>query len=113
MGKWYGAIGFGETVQTKPGVWEEQITEHMYYGDLERNLGRFQTTENLNDDITIANKLSIVSDPFAFQNFHHIKYVEFMGSKWKVTEVDVQYPRLYLSIGGVYNDGASSDESEI
>jgi len=26
-----------------------------------------------------------------------------MDSLWKVTAVDVQYPRLILSIGGVYN----------
>lgn len=102
-GKWYGEIGFAETVETRPGVWEEQITKHNYYGDVIRNTRRLQTA-NLNDDINVSNEISILADPYAYQNFHSIRYLEFMGSKWKVTNVEVQYPRLILSLGGVYND---------
>lgn len=103
MAKFYGIIGFADTVETKPDVWEEKLTERPYYGDLIRNTRRFQTTEHLNDDLTIANEVSIVADPFANQNFHHMRYIEFMGTKWKITNVEVQYPRLILTIGGVYN----------
>lgn len=103
MAKFYGVIGFAETVETKPDVWEEQLTERPYYGDLLQNTSRFQATEHLNDDLTIANRVSIVADPFANQNFHLMRYVEFMGAKWKITNVDVQYPRIILTIGGVYN----------
>lgn len=103
MAKFHGMIGFAETVETKPDVWEERLTEHPYDGDLIRNSSRFQTTEHLNDDLTIANEISIVADPFANQNFHLMRYVEFMGTKWKITNVGVQYPRLILTIGGVYN----------
>lgn len=102
-GKWYGEIGFAETVETRPGVWEEQITKHNYYGDVIRNTRRLQTA-NLNDDINVSNEISVLADPYAYQNFHSIRYLEFMGSKWKVTNVEVQYPRLILSLGGVYND---------
>lgn len=102
-GKWYGEIGFAETVETRPGVWEEQITKHDYYGDVIRNTRRLQTA-NLNDDINVSNEISILADPYAYQNFHSIRYLEFMGSKWKVTNVEVEYPRLTLSLGGVYND---------
>lgn len=101
--KFYGPIGYAETVETKPGVWIEQITERMYYGDLTRNTRRLQSAETLNDDINVANELSIVADPFAYQNFHEMRYVEFMGAKWKISNVEVQYPRLILTMGGVYN----------
>ena len=37
MAKFYGAIGFGESVETVPGVWEDLITERNYYGDVVRN----------------------------------------------------------------------------
>lgn len=106
MAKFYGVIGYAETVEkvkTKPGVWKEEITEKTYYGDFIRNTRRLQTTDQLNDNINVANEISIVSDPFANENFHSMRYVEFMGAKWKITNVEVQYPRLILTIGGVYN----------
>lgn len=103
MAKFYGVIGYAETVEVKPGVWKPQITERMYYGELIRNTRRLQSTDQLNDNINVANEISIVSDPFANENFHLMVYVEFMGSKWKVTNVEVLYPRLLLSIGGLYN----------
>lgn len=103
MAKFYGSIGYGETVETKPGVWEEQIIERPYYGDLIRNTRGLQTSGALNDNINVANEISIVADPFANQNFHAMRYVEFMCAKWKITNVEVKYPRLILTIGGVYN----------
>ena len=103
MAKFYGVIGYAETSETKPGVWEEQITERSYYGDLTRNARRLQSTDQLNDDINIANEISIVADPYANDHFHAMRYVEFMGAKWKITNVEVKYPRLILTVGGVYN----------
>ncbi len=105
MAKFYGPIGYAETVETTPGVWEERITERMYYGDLTRNVFRLQNSETLNDDVNIANVISIVADPFANEHLHSMRYVGFMGAKWKIGNVEVQYPRLILTIGGVYNDG--------
>lgn len=103
MAKFYGAIGYAQTVETSPGIWEEQITEREYYGDLVRNTRRLQTADKLNDDINVANEISIVADPFANENFHSMRYVTFMGAKWKITNVEVQRPRLILTIGGLYN----------
>ena len=103
MAKFYGAIGYVETVETSPGVWEEQITERNYYGELVRNTSRFQISDQVNDNVNIANEISVIADPFATQNFHAMRYVEFMGAKWKITNVEVRYPRLILTIGGVYN----------
>lgn len=103
MAKFYGVIGYAKTVNPKPGVHKEEITEKMYQGDLIRNTRRLQSTDQLNDNINVANEISIIADPFANENFHSMRYVEFMGAKWKITNVEVQYPRLILSIGGVYN----------
>lgn len=104
MAKFYGKIGFMETTETSPGVWEEKITERSYYGDVTRNMRRWDNSSYENDDLKVNNEISIVSDPYAVQNFHTIRYVEWMGTLWKVSSVDVQYPRLTLSIGGVYNE---------
>ena len=103
MNKFYGKIGYAISKETTPGVWVERIVERSYYGDVIRNIRRLQSSENLNDDINVSNEISIVADAFANQNFHSMRYVEYMGTKWKVSSIEVKYPRLILSIGGVYN----------
>ena len=103
MAKYCGKIGFAVCAETVPGVWTEQITERTYYGDLNRNTRKLQSSGNVNDNINISNEISIVADPFAYENFHSIRYATFMGTKWKVSSVDVQSPRLILSLGEVYN----------
>ena len=103
MAKYFGKIGYAEQVETAPGVWEEQITEHQYYGDVVRNIRKLESSGDINDNINVSMEISIVADPYAIQNFHAMRYVEFMGSLWKITSVEVNYPRLILSIGGVYN----------
>lgn len=103
MAKFYGAVGYAVTEENTPGVWVENIIERMYYGELIRNTRKLQSTEYLNDDINISNEISILADPFAYANFHSIRYVDFMGAKWKIISVEVQYPRLILTVGGVYN----------
>ena len=103
MAKFHGNVGYAETVEIRPGVHKEQITPRPYYGELVQNIRKLQSADQLNDNISVSNKISIVSDPYANQNFHSMRYVEFMGAKWKIESVEVQYPRLILSIGGVYN----------
>lgn len=103
MAKFYGVIGYAVTKEIAPGVWTEEIAEQSYYGDLTRNMRRLQDSGDLNDDINVANEISIVADPYANANFHSMRYVAFMGAKWKISKVEVQYPRLILTLGGVYN----------
>ena len=105
MSKWYGKIGYAEMVETEPGLWVEEIKERSYYGDTYRNTRLLQNSGDINDNINIGNQISIVADPYANHNFHTMRYAEFMGSKWKITNVEVQYPRLILTIGGIYNGG--------
>ena len=103
MAKFYGAVGYVESKETSLGVWKDQTTECLYYGELVRNAHRFQMSDQLNDNVNVANEISIIADNFANENFYSMRYVVFMGIKWKITNVDVQYPRLILTIGGVYN----------
>ena len=104
MAKFCGVIGYAVTKETEPGIWEEQIVEVEYFGDVIRNTRRINAPGKVNDDISISNQISSIADPFANNNFHAMKYVVFMGAKWKVSEVTVEYPRLILSIGGLYNE---------
>lgn len=104
MAKFFGKVGYRVMRETKPGVFQEGIEERDYYGDLTRRSMRADATEVLNDDLNVANDISIVADAFAYEHFHDIRYVVMGGGKWKVRTVTVSRPRLMLSIGGVYND---------
>lgn len=103
--KYFGSVGYADTTQTSPGVWEEVITERQYYGDILQVHRRLDNNQQVNDDISISNKISIVADPFALDNFMNIRYVTWLEKKWKVSDVDVETPRLVFSLGGLYNDG--------
>lgn len=104
MAKWFGKIGYSETVETAPGVHTPQITVHEYYGDVIRNTTRWTVnSESTNDDLTVNSQISIVADPFAIEKFYSMKWIEFMGTKWKISSVEPQFPRLLLTLGGVYN----------
>lgn len=103
MARFHGLIGYAETVETRPSIYEPVIEEKAYTGDVIKNISRNEKAENLNDNINVNNQISIVADPYAYENFHKIKYVDWMGTLWKVTSIDVNRPRLILSIGGVYN----------
>lgn len=104
MGKWYGTIGYAVREEVRPSVWEDVITEYNYFGDTERNpSSRSTPSGNVNDNIIITNVISFVADPFARQHFHLIRYAEYMGVLWKVTNAEVRHPRLVLTLGDVYN----------
>lgn len=105
MAKYCGFIGYVETKEIPPdsGIWKNEVTEKKYYGDSTRISRRSQTSDKVNDDINISNELSIVADPYAMNNLYNMRYAEFMGVKWKITSIEVQYPRLILTLGGVYN----------
>lgn len=103
MGKFYGEIGYVEMVEINPGVWQSQTIIRQYFGDIIRNAVKTREGENLNDNLILDNRLSIVADPYAYEKFHRMKYVKYMGTLWKITSVEVQRPRLILTLGEVYN----------
>ena len=103
MAKFFGAVGFAHSVETTPGVWVEEITEVLYYGDVIQNSRRLQDSEYLHDSISLGNSISIVADAYANEHFFAIRYVDWSGALWSVQNVDVKSPRLILRLGGVYN----------
>ena len=103
MSKWFGQIGYAMQKETEPGIWEDKIVERDYYGDLLTDNRKRQTNNNVLDEITLSNMVSIIADPFAYNNCSCMAYAEIMGARWKISEVEVKPPRLNLTIGGVYN----------
>ncbi len=105
MAKWCGKVGYVSTYEdpNDPGVWIPDVTERKYCGEFVRNSKRTQSAQGTNDNIVLSNEVSIIADPFALDNYQNIKYAEYGGVKWKVTNVEIQRPRLRLTFGEVYN----------
>lgn len=103
--KFYGKVGYstGDDVETAPGVWDKVIIEKTYYGDVLRNSRQLQDDAKVNSDIGVNNTISVVADAYALVNFFAIQYIEWSGTKWIVSDVQVQSPRLILRLGGIYN----------
>lgn len=103
MAKFGGSIGFVRAQETAPGVWRDKVTERHYRGDVLTNYAKWQTAEQVNDDLYISARISIVCDEFAYNNLAFIKYVRWYGAPWKVLNVEPQRPRLILTLGGAYH----------
>lgn len=106
MAKFYGTIGYCQSVEgtgDREGIFEDIVTERQYFGDVLQNSRRWEKGTDINDDLNISNKISIMADAFAWEHSYAIKYITWMGCRWKVTGLEIQRPRLILTIGGVYN----------
>lgn len=105
MAKYCGKLGFSVTEEISPGDWQPTITEKTCRGDLKQTVWRSQNADKVNDDIKISNRISIIATPYTYANMSNIKYATWAGIKWKVTSVEVNYPRLILTLGEVWNNG--------
>lgn len=105
MAKFCGVVGYATSVERTPGdgVFVDDILEVTYFGDILRNTRRLESGGDLNSDISVSNSISIVADEYAVRNFMSMRYIEWMGALWTITNVEVQSPRLLLQLGGVYN----------
>lgn len=105
MAKFFGKVTYGYTaeLEDQPGVWANELVTRDAIFDLIKNFHKSENNDKLNNDLVLDNKVSMLADPYAIQNFQHIKSVRFMDTEWKILTVEVQYPRLILTLGGVYN----------
>ena len=103
MAKFFGEIGFATQVETSPGIWEDQIVEKQYYCDVFRESRRFSTTDQVLDKINLSNQISILADGYVVDNIQNLRYVRWLGGLWKISYVELKFPRLVLEMTGVYN----------
>lgn len=103
MARFFGEIGYGVSVESVPGMWQDVITEKAYYGDVIRNTKQNQEGQSVNNDISVSNSISIVADEYAGEHFLAIRYIRWLGVLWTVSSVEVQHPRLVLRLGAKYN----------
>lgn len=112
MAKYFGKIGYATLLEQDGSIWEEDVIEKTYYGDVIRHSARYESADQLNDNVKLNDEISIIADDFAFQNTHRMRYVTHLGVKWKITNISVGYPRITLAFGGVYNGPEPSETTE-
>ena len=103
MAKFFGEIGFATQIETSPGIWEDKIIEKQYYGDITRESRRFSASEQVLDNINLSNQVSIIADGYVTDNIQNLRYVRWLGGLWKISYVELKFPRLVLEMTGVYN----------
>jgi len=113
MAKFFGVIGYATTQETDPGIWEDILTERPYYGDVVRNTRKLDEGTGLNNDLSIGNSFSIMADGYAMENFYAMRYIEWRGSFWMISDVEVKAPRLLLRVGGLYNGPRPTVETPV
>lgn len=103
MARFSGKIGYVEHMETSPSVYAEVITERQYYGDLARHSRKWGSGDGVNDNITFSQNISIVADPYLYDNAHNMRYVIFRGIKWKIKDFEINRPRVIISMGEEYH----------
>lgn len=108
MARWAGKIGFSIQEETltngqPSGIWVDKIIERPYKGDLIKAHRSLNNNNQINDSINISNQISFIGDAYIRNNFQYIRYATFMGVKWKIESIDIEQPRLIVTLGGAYN----------
>lgn len=101
--RYCGEVGYGSTVDVRPGVKAEHITERTYFGDVLRPSRSADVSDTVNPNLTVGNTISIVADGYAFEHIFDMRYIKWAGALWLIRKVDIEPPRLVLLLGEVYN----------
>lgn len=101
--KYFGNVGFAMSVERDPGIFENTIQERPYYGDVIKNTRRWENGDKVNDDFRVNNQISIIVDSFCIAHASRMKYITWLGHKWKIESVDISFPRMIVTMGGLWN----------
>ena len=108
--KFCGQIGYIYEREIAPGVTVSDPDEHLAYGDVLSNVRRWQTDSDINDDLTVSNRISILADKFVCEHMGAMRYCRWLGTSWEIKAVELTSPRAIISLGGVYNGEGEDSE---
>ena len=104
MAKYAGLVGYVTQVESSPGIWKDQIIEKKLRGDVLSQAQNFQIGDKIVDDVTITNRISLIIDPYAKENSMNMRYLHYLGLKWKITSISIVRPRLIVTLGDEWNE---------
>lgn len=85
------------------GIADTVPVEKSYYGKILEHSRRWETGDNLNDDLSVSNQIAITANDYAFRYMSSIGYVRWKCAYWKVVSLRVKGPEIILTLGGVWN----------
>lgn len=108
MARFAGLVGYVTQEESVPGVWSTVDKPVMMRGDIIRQSSSFQndgrlSSTKVNNDVSLNHRVSLIGDPYAFNNYFNIKWIDIDGHKWAVSSVEIQRPRLIVTLGGLWN----------
>jgi len=103
MAKFAGLVGYVTQEETRPGVWTTVEKPVMMKGDVLRQTYSSQNDSKVNSDITLNHRVSLIGDSYALHNYYYIRWIELHGKKWEISSVELQRPRIIVTLGGVWN----------
>lgn len=103
MARFTGLVGYVTQEEKVPGVWSQVETQRMMKGDVISQSSHSQNGDKLNSDITLNQRVSLLGDLYAFNNYYNLKWIKIHGRKWTVSSVEIQRPRIIVAVGGLWN----------
>lgn len=108
MTRFFGEVGYVTTTRSG-GVSEYIATERQYYGNELRSLRYFRQGESILGEVSQQTRISVLADGYMLENYYDIRYLMKAGVAWTVSSVEVERPRLILTLGDRYNGPLASE----
>jgi hypothetical protein len=103
MAKFSGLVGYVTQSESSPGVWSSVENPIMMKGDIIRQSSNGQNDDKVNSDVSLNHRVSLVGDAYSFGNYYNIRWVEINGLKWEISSIEIQRPRIIVTLGGIWN----------
>lgn len=114
MAKFYGKIGFGVEREVSPGVYDYDIVEKPYFGEVVRDAYDSVGGTTVLGERKTANAFRIVGDGYSVDHFYDMKYIRWAGRYWEIRQVEVvSRPRMLIRIGGVWNGPTAETQAPV
>lgn len=101
--RYSGKFGFAVPTETVPGVWKDVVTERDYIGDVVQRTETFSVADSVIPQYRTTTSISVLCDGVLKESYKGLRYVEYMGENWVAASVVMQWPRIIVYIGEVYN----------
>lgn len=109
MAKFRGTIGFViDDVEVSPGIYKTEIIERTYTGDIYRDSKRMtDSSSTTNQSVSLSISFNFLTDNFAIDYLYAMSYLIFRGKKWSISTLELKYPRMEITLGGLYNENTT------
>ncbi len=110
MAKFYGSLAVVSGFTDDTGIWQRQVQKYDIAGDFYQDNTARLSGELINQDLTFSMRFSFLASPdlvtILSEDSQAVTplYIEHLGLKLKVNSMTFQWPRIILTVNGVWKD---------